>query len=29
LVTTDPAIAKKYDLHDEREFWGDDEHQEQ
>jgi len=24
LVTTDPAIAKKYDMHDEAEFWGDD-----
>ena len=22
LVTTDPTIAKKYDMHDEREFWG-------
>ena len=25
LVTTDPAVAKKYDMHDEKEFWGDDE----
>ncbi len=24
LVTTDPAIAKKYDMHDENEFWGQD-----
>jgi hypothetical protein len=24
LVTTDPVIAKKYDMHDEKEFWGDD-----
>ena len=24
LVTTDPMIAKKYDMHDEKEFWGDD-----
>ena len=24
LVTTDPEIAKKYDMHDEREFMGDD-----
>jgi hypothetical protein len=23
LVTTDPAVAKKYDMHDESEFWGD------
>ncbi len=23
LVTTDPEIAKKYDMHDEREFWGE------
>ncbi len=23
LVTTDPVIAKKYDMHDEKEFWGD------
>ncbi len=23
LVTTDPLIAKKYDMHDEKEFWGD------
>jgi hypothetical protein len=23
LVTTDPAIAKKYDMHDEGEFWGE------
>jgi hypothetical protein len=23
LVTTDPAIAKKYGMHDESEFWGD------
>jgi hypothetical protein len=29
LVTTDPVIAKKYDMHDEKEFWGDDgEHEE-
>ena len=27
LVTTDPVIAKKYDMHDEKEFWGDDEQQ--
>jgi diphthamide synthase (EF-2-diphthine--ammonia ligase) len=25
LVTSDPAIAKKYDMHDESEFWDDDE----
>jgi hypothetical protein len=25
LVTTDPAVAKKYDMHEEDEFWGDDE----
>ncbi len=25
LVTTDPVIARKYDMHDESEFWGDDE----
>jgi hypothetical protein len=25
LVTTDPIVAKKYDMHDEKEFWGDDE----
>lgn len=24
LVTTDPIIARKYDMHDEREFWGED-----
>ncbi len=24
LVTTDPEIAKKYDMHDEKEFWGND-----
>ena len=24
LVTTDPEIAKKYDMHDEREFWGEE-----
>lgn len=24
LVTTDPAIARKYDMHDESEYWGDD-----
>ena len=24
LVTTDPNVAKKYDMHDESEFWGDD-----
>jgi hypothetical protein len=30
LVTTDPAVAKKYDMHDEKEFLGDDdEHEEQ
>lgn len=23
LVTTDPIVAKKYDMHDEKEFWGD------
>ncbi len=23
LVTTDPVVAKKYDMHDEKEFWGD------
>lgn len=23
LVTSDPVIAKKYDMHDESEFWGD------
>jgi hypothetical protein len=25
LVTTDPAVAKKYDMHEEREFWEEDE----
>ena len=25
LITTDPEIAKKYDMHEEDEFWGDDE----
>ena len=25
LVTSDPVIAKKYDMHDEKEFWKDDE----
>lgn len=25
LVTTDPDVARKYDMQDEREFWGDDE----
>lgn len=25
LVTTDPAVAKKYDMHEESEFWGEDE----
>ena len=25
LVTTDPEIAKKYGMHEEEEFWGDDE----
>ncbi len=29
LVTTDPVIAKKYDMHDEKEFWGDDEEDEE
>ena len=29
LVTTDPAIAKKYDMHDEKEFWGDNEENEE
>ena len=30
LATTDPIIAKKYAMHDEKEFWGDDdEHEEQ
>ena len=29
LVTTDPVIAKKYDMHDEKEFWGDDEENEE
>jgi hypothetical protein len=29
LVTTDPAIAKKYDMHDESEFWGDEDEVEQ
>ena len=24
LATTDPIVAKKYDMHDEMEFWGDD-----
>ena len=24
LVTTDPAVAKRYDMHDESEFWRDD-----
>jgi hypothetical protein len=24
LVTTDPQVAKKYDMHDEAEFWGED-----
>ena len=28
LVTTDPVIAKKYDMHDEKEFWGDEEEEE-
>ncbi len=28
LVTTDPIIAKKYDMHDEKEFWGDEEEEE-
>ena len=23
LITTDPIVAKKYDMHDEKEFWGD------
>lgn len=23
LVTTDPVVAKKYDMHNEKEFWGD------
>jgi hypothetical protein len=23
LVTTDPIVAKKYGMHDEAEFWGD------
>ncbi len=27
LVTTEPMIAKKYDMHDEKEFWGDDENE--
>ena len=25
LVTTDPAVARKYDMHEESEFWGGDE----
>jgi hypothetical protein len=25
LVTTDPDVARKYDMHDESEFWGNDE----
>ena len=25
LVTTDPEVAKKYDMVEESEFWGDDE----
>jgi hypothetical protein len=25
LITTDPLIAKKYGMHDENEFWNDDE----
>ena len=25
LVTTDPEVAKKYDMHDESEFWGEKE----
>ena len=25
LVTNDPAIAKKYDMHEESEFWNQDE----
>lgn len=30
LVTTDPVVAKKYDMHDERDFWeNDDEYEEQ
>ena len=29
LVTTDPVVAKKYDMHDEKEFLGDDEQDEQ
>ena len=29
LTTTDPVIAKKYDMHDEREFLGDDEEPEE
>lgn len=29
LVTTDPIIAKKYDMHDEQEFWGDDREEEE
>lgn len=28
LITTDPVIAKKYDMHDEAEFWDDDEAEE-
>ncbi len=24
LITTDPDVAKKYDMHDESEFWSDD-----
>ena len=28
LVTTDPTIAKKYDMHDEKEFWQGDEEDE-
>jgi len=29
LVTTDQVVAKKYDMHDEREFWGEDQEQEE
>ncbi len=28
LATTDPTIAKKYDMHDEKEFWEDDDEHE-
>ena len=28
LVTPDPAVAKEYDMHDEREFFGDEEEEE-